>query len=154
MLADQRLGRRRPGVLVGRGEREAREGDAVDPHLQRTHCRKHRISVRLRAERLHGLGEDLRREERVVRRLLVGELEDERHVRRRAFRERLGQRPQRDVHVLAERDVVAPGKAAAGVDQNGVARIDPRDGLRDVRLRIGSRADDDDVKPVRSQPAP
>ena len=81
------------------------------------------------------------------------ELEDEGHVRRRTLGERLGQRSQGNVHVLAKGDAVATGKPTAGVDENGIPRVDAGDGLRDVRLRVGPGAHDDDVKPVRSQPA-
>ncbi len=149
---DQNIGRRRARVLARVGEREAGEGDAVRGGPHRTNGREDRISARLGAEEVHGLAQDLGRQERVVGGLLVGELEDERHVGRRASLERLGERAERDAGAVAERDGVPPGEEGARVDEHGVSLIDPRNGPLDVRLRIRPGAHDDDVEPEAREP--
>ena len=139
-------------MIAALGERQAGEGDAVGGRPGRTDGGEHGISMRLRAQRVHGLGKDLGCEKRVVRRVLVGELEDERSVRGLACRERQRERRQRDASV-AERDRISPRQKTARVDEHGVAHVDPLGGALDVCLWVWARADDHDVKPEARQSA-
>ncbi len=93
-------------------------------------------------------------QQRIMGRLLVGELEDERDVEGRARPERFGQHAQMNPPRLAERDRIPSGEATARVHQHGVAGGYPLDGALDVRLGILRSADDDDMKPEARQTAP
>ena len=151
---DQGVGLRRAGLIVHRGQRKPCEGDSVDGHPERAHRREDRIPPGLGAERLHGGRQDLGGQKRIVRRLLVRELEHERDVRGRSRSEPLGQHPEVDAARLAKRDRIPPREATARVHEHSIPGRHPLHGAIDVPVRILSPTDDDDVKPEARQTTP